>query len=73
MSQIRLWVNVDATGQGERHQQRGESTGVLYRPRYACPARNTTELGWRPQYTDIRKTVETAWNWHRAHPNGFES
>jgi UDP-glucose 4-epimerase len=38
---------------------------------YADPTRITTELGWQPEYTDIRKTVETAWNWHRAHPNGF--
>jgi UDP-glucose 4-epimerase len=30
------------------------------------------ELGWRPKYTDLRSVVETAWKWHRAHPNGYE-
>jgi UDP-glucose-4-epimerase GalE len=29
------------------------------------------ELGWRPQYTELRPIVETAWNWHRQHPNGY--
>ncbi len=29
------------------------------------------ELGWRPHYADLRAIVETAWNWHRKHPNGF--
>jgi UDP-glucose-4-epimerase GalE len=30
------------------------------------------ELGWRPRYTDLRPIVETAWNWHRAHPRGYD-
>jgi UDP-glucose-4-epimerase GalE len=30
------------------------------------------ELGWRPQYTDLRAIVETAWNWHRTHPKGYD-
>jgi UDP-glucose-4-epimerase GalE len=29
------------------------------------------ELGWQPKYTDLRGIVETAWNWHRTHPQGF--
>ena len=29
------------------------------------------ELGWKPRYTDLESIVETAWNWHRNHPNGF--
>jgi UDP-glucose 4-epimerase len=29
------------------------------------------ELGWRPKYTELRPIVETAWNWHRAHPRGY--
>ncbi|MCA9510038.1 MAG: UDP-glucose 4-epimerase GalE [Myxococcales bacterium] len=28
-------------------------------------------LGWRPAYTEIDAVVETAWKWHRAHPNGY--
>jgi UDP-glucose-4-epimerase GalE len=23
-------------------------------------------LGWKPAFTDIRETIETAWNWHEA-------
>lgn len=30
-------------------------------------------LGWTAQYTDIRKTIETAWNWHQSHPRGYAS
>jgi UDP-glucose-4-epimerase GalE len=29
------------------------------------------ELGWKPQYTDLRRIVETAWNWHGKHPKGY--
>jgi UDP-glucose-4-epimerase GalE len=30
------------------------------------------ELGWRPHYTDLRSIIETAWNWHRSHPKGYD-
>ncbi|UUO08446.1 UDP-glucose 4-epimerase GalE [Blastopirellula sp. J2-11] len=30
------------------------------------------QLGWRAKYLDIRETVKTAWNWHVAHPNGYD-
>jgi UDP-glucose 4-epimerase len=30
------------------------------------------ELGWKPQYPDLRTIVEHAWNWHRTHPHGYE-
>lgn len=29
------------------------------------------DLGWQPEYTDIKKVIETAWRWHQANPNGF--
>ena len=29
-------------------------------------------LGWEPAYTDVKKIIETAWNWHVSHPNGYE-
>jgi UDP-glucose-4-epimerase GalE len=29
------------------------------------------ELGWKPQFTELRQIVETAWNWHRSHPKGY--
>lgn len=30
------------------------------------------ELGWKPKYNDLNKIIETAWNWHSAHPNGYQ-
>lgn len=30
------------------------------------------ELGWKPKYAELKTIVETAWNWHANHPNGFE-
>jgi UDP-glucose-4-epimerase GalE len=30
------------------------------------------ELGWTPRYTELRPILETAWNWHRNHPKGYE-
>jgi len=38
----------------------------------ADPSKLMAELGWRPEYTDTRRIIETAWNWHRAHPKGFQ-
>ncbi len=28
-------------------------------------------LGWVPEYQDLGAIVETAWKWHRSHPQGF--
>ena len=30
------------------------------------------ELGWTPRYPTLRDIVETAWNWHQRHPNGYQ-
>lgn len=30
------------------------------------------ELGWQPQFPQLRTIIETAWNWHCAHPQGYE-
>lgn len=29
-------------------------------------------LGWNPKYDDLETIISTAWNWHKAHPHGFE-
>ncbi len=29
------------------------------------------ELGWQPQYPDLRTIVAHAWEWHRRHPQGY--
>lgn len=39
---------------------------------YADPTKIQSELGWTPQYTDIRQVIETAWGWHQAHPSGYD-
>ncbi len=33
--------------------------------------RAASELLWRPQLADIEQIVQTAWNWHRSHPDGY--
>ena len=38
----------------------------------ADSARIRAELGWTPQYTDLKAIIETAWAWHRSHPHGFQ-
>jgi UDP-glucose 4-epimerase len=30
------------------------------------------ELGWSPRYLELRDIVSSAWEWHRAHPRGYE-
>ena len=30
-------------------------------------------LGWEPKYQTPRPIIETAWNWHRSHPDGYAS
>jgi len=29
------------------------------------------ELGWRPRFGKLEAIIETAWNWHRANPDGY--
>jgi UDP-glucose 4-epimerase len=31
------------------------------------------ELGWKPQHTDLREMVASAWAWHRTHPHGYQT
>ncbi|MCP2015968.1 UDP-glucose 4-epimerase [Deinococcus sp. HSC-46F16] len=42
-------------------------------PRLVADARRIVEdLGFQPQFTDLKEIVRTAWEWHRSHPHGFE-
>jgi UDP-glucose 4-epimerase len=58
----------------------GKKVGVKEGPRragdppvlVAASEKVQRELGWRPKYTDLRSVVETAWQWHRAHPKGYD-
>lgn len=29
------------------------------------------ELGWTPKYNSLKKIIETAWHWHKSHPEGY--
>ena len=29
------------------------------------------ELGWKPQFPNLDAIIETAWKWHRSHPEGY--
>lgn len=29
------------------------------------------DLGWQPKYPELRQIIQTAWDWHRTHPNGY--
>jgi UDP-glucose 4-epimerase len=37
----------------------------------ASSERIRRELGWKPRYPALRDIVETAWVWHRTHPDGY--
>lgn len=31
------------------------------------------DLGWTPRYPKLQTIIETAWNWHLAHPDGYKA
>jgi UDP-glucose 4-epimerase len=39
----------------------------------ADASRARSELGWTPAWTDPVEIVRSAWEWHRAHPEGYRS
>ena len=38
---------------------------------FADSSKAKAELGWRIEFTDLRRIVETAWGWHESHPTGY--
>ena len=38
---------------------------------HASSSRLQDELGWRPRFAELDAIVETAWRWHREHPDGY--
>lgn len=59
----------------------GSELVVIERPRRAGdqPATVATseriqrELGWQPQFSDLRTLLASAWAWRQAHPNGYSA
>ncbi|MDD7792758.1 UDP-glucose 4-epimerase GalE [Clostridium sp. 'White wine YQ'] len=37
----------------------------------ASSDRAIKELGWKPRFNTLENIIETAWQWHSKHPNGF--
>ncbi len=48
--------------------RRGGDPDVLV----ASSAKAREVLGWKPQFDDISKIIETAWKWHTLHPEGYQ-
>ncbi len=40
---------------------------------YADSSRAVRELDWKLRFPDLESIVETAWRWHRDHPDGYRS
>ncbi|MGD8603238.1 MAG: UDP-glucose 4-epimerase GalE [Anaerolineales bacterium] len=38
----------------------------------ACSDKIMNELGWEPQYPELEQIIGSAWEWHQAHPQGYE-
>ncbi len=60
-------------------QVTGHPIPVNYGPRRAGDlatliADSTTikaELGWSPEFAQLNQIIETAWDWHKSHPQGY--
>lgn len=59
----------------------GHPIPVIYGPRragdlatlIADSTRIREELGWSPEFAQLGQIIQTAWEWHRSHPNGYNS
>ena len=38
----------------------------------ASSAKFQQDFAWQPRYSDLPTILQTAWDWHKAHPNGYE-
>jgi UDP-glucose 4-epimerase len=58
----------------------GKTIPVVEKPRrpgdpprlVAAAEKARNELGWRPKYAKLDQIVESAWLWHKAHPEGYK-
>ncbi|MBU3142612.1 UDP-glucose 4-epimerase GalE [Clostridium sp. CF012] len=48
--------------------RRGGDPAVLI----ASSDKAKVELGWKPKYNSLQTIIETAWEWHKNNPNGYE-
>ena len=61
---IRIWPRPLAT---RRAGAAGDCTALA-----ADATKAKTELGWDPKHADLKEIVQSAWDWHQAHPGGYE-
>ncbi|XP_042068057.1 UDP-arabinose 4-epimerase 1-like isoform X2 [Salvia splendens] len=40
---------------------------------YTDPSKIWNELGWKAKYTNLEDSLSTAWRWHKAHTNGYNT
>ncbi|KAJ6887323.1 hypothetical protein NC651_027612 [Populus alba x Populus x berolinensis] len=40
---------------------------------FSDPSKINRELNWTAQYTDLQKSLQTAWRWQKSHQNGYGS
>ena len=38
----------------------------------ASPKKIISELGWKPEHTNMQEILSSAWEWHTSHPHGYE-
>ena len=38
----------------------------------ASSAKIRRELGWQPRHPDLTDILQSAWDWHKSHPDGYE-
>ena len=58
----------------------GEKLKIIEAPRrlgdparlVASAAKIRKELSWNPEFPQLEPIIQTAWNWHRTHPRGYE-
>ena len=60
-------------GHSDHGRRRARCVPATRRKLMADASRIMTDFRWKPAYADIRKTIVTAWNWHRTHPNGYRT
>jgi len=65
-------ISQEITGKSIPYQEIGRREGDP--PALVADAKKIKEeLGWEPKFSDIRIIIQTAWEWHSKHPDGFRN
>ncbi len=52
----------------EAPRRQGDPAALL-----ASADRARQEMGWEPRFPSLEEIIKSAWRWHQAHPDGYES